>query len=266
MSGLWASSVGKKVVAGITGLGMVLFVIIHLVGNFTLFLGAEAFNGYTYFLEHLLHGAFVYVAEAGLLLFFLSHIAAGISLTIRKGRARDVGYEVEGDAGGPSQKNAASLTMIFSGIALLIFIVVHLFHFKFGPGETQGYTTMIDGKPARDLYLLVIEEFNKPLPTFSYVAFMLFLGLHLRHGFASAFQSLGAASPRLTPVIRATGILLAILLTVGFLLLPLYIYVAVDPPSAAPTPLPHSKLEVESWKPAPLRAGLDVSAIPQHQS
>lgn len=208
---------------------MVLFVIIHLIGNFTLFIGSEAFNGYTYFLEHLMHGAFVYIAETGLLLFFLSHIVAGISVSLRKGRARDVGYEVVGNAGGPSQKSTASLSMILSGIALLIFVVVHLFHFKFGPGEAEGYITVVDGTQVRDLYRLVIEEFNKPVPTFSYVAFMLFLGLHLRHGIASAFHSLGVASPRLTPVLRAAGVLLAVLLAVGFLFLPLYIYAFVEP-------------------------------------
>ncbi len=229
MSGLWVSSIGKKIVSAITGLGMVLFVIIHLAGNLTLFAGAEAFNGYTYFLEHLLHGAFVYIAEAGLLLFFLTHIVAGISVSIRKGRARDVGYEVTGNAGGPSQKNTASLSMILSGIALLVFVVIHLFHFKFGPGEAQGYTTTINGIETRDLYRLVIQEFNEPLPTIAYVSFMLFLGLHLRHGIASAFQSLGVGSPHLTPVIRAAGILLAVVLVVGFVLLPIYIYFMVDP-------------------------------------
>jgi succinate dehydrogenase / fumarate reductase cytochrome b subunit len=155
----------------------------------------------------------------------------GTSIALRRGTARDVGYEVNRNAGSPSQKGVASTTMIFSGLILLAFLVIHILHFKYGPGERAGYVTTVDGHPARDLYRLVIEEFNKPLPTFGYVLVMLLLGLHLRHGFWSAFQSLGIGSPRLTPVIRAVGIALAVLLAIGFIAIPLYIFLGVHSPA-----------------------------------
>lgn len=211
---------------------MVLFVVGHLAGNLTLLLGAEAFNNYAHFLKHLMHGAFIYIAEAGLLLFFFTHIWMGVTVWLHKGRAREEGYEVAGNAGGESKKSLSSLTMILSGISLAIFVVIHLLHFKFGPAEAQGYLTTIDGQPARDLYRLVIEEFHKPLPTIAYVAFMLFLGLHLRHGFWSAFQSLGVGSPRLTPAINTAALILALVLAIGFLALPVYVYFGVDIPAA----------------------------------
>ena len=232
MDSCW-SSIGKKIVTGITGLSLVMFVITHLAGNLTLLAGAEIFNAYAYFLEHLMHGIFIYFAEAGLLLLVGAHVVTGINIALRRGTARDVGYEIQGDAGAPSQKGVASTTMIISGLILFVFLVIHIIHFKYGPGERAGYVTMVDGHPARDLYRLVVEEFNKPLPTFGYVFVMLLLGLHLHHGFWSAFQSLGVGSPRLTPVIRGVGVALAALLAIGFIAIPLYIYFMVHPPAVS---------------------------------
>lgn len=227
------SSVGKKLITGLTGLSLVLFIVIHLIGNLTLLAGAEVFNAYAYTLEHLLHGMLVVIAEVGLLAFFLPHLATGTVIAWKKHKARREGYVVAGSAGGPSQKSVSSLTMIWSGTLLLVFVVLHLIHFKYGPGQAQGYTTVVDGRTMRDLYRLVIEEFNKPLPTFTYVGFMLFLGLHLRHGVWSALQSLGAASPRLTPLLQTVGLVLALILAFGFLVLPLWIFFAVPPPATA---------------------------------
>ena len=82
------SSVGKKLISGLTGLGLVIFVCIHLTGNLLLLVGADAFNRYSYFLEHLGHGAFIYFAEAGLVSFFALHIVSGISVWRRKAHAR----------------------------------------------------------------------------------------------------------------------------------------------------------------------------------
>ncbi len=233
MGNLFQSSVVKKLVTGVTGIALVLFVVFHLIGNLLLFAGADGFNAYAHFLKTFLHGGFLYFAEAGLIVFFLGHIVAGVRVSLEKRRSRLDAYQVKADAGGASRKTTASLTMIFSGIALLVFVVLHLIHFKYGPGEKAGYLTVVHGETMRDVYRLVVEEFNKPVPAFGYALFMLLLGLHLRHGFWSAFQSLGIASPRLTPLIQAVGVVLAVLLTVGFVLIPLYIYFAVPLPAGA---------------------------------
>jgi succinate dehydrogenase / fumarate reductase cytochrome b subunit len=215
-----------------------LFVIIHLAGNLTLFAGPEPFNAYAHFLKTFLHGSFIYFAEAGLLLFFGVHIVSGIQVALLKFKARPVPYRVSANAGGPSQKSAASVGMIISGLALLVFVVLHVAHFKYGPAEDAGYITQAHGTPMRDVYRLVIEEFNKPIPAFGYAFFMLGLGLHLRHGFWSAFQSLGFGSRRLTPILQGVGVVVAILLAIGFVGLPLYIYFAVPPsPPALLAPL-----------------------------
>lgn len=223
------SSVGKKLVNGFTGLCLCVFITGHLVGNLLLLVGAEAFNEYAHFLETFGHGYAVYVAEIGLIAVFLMHAVAGIQVALDRRRARSSGYAVRGNAGGASRKTLASRSMIFTGVVLLVFVPLHVWMFKFGPGIEAGYATTVDGEAFRDLYRLVVEWFQNPLVVGAYVAVMLLLGTHLRHGFWSAFQSLGATSPRFLPLINAVGLIFALLVAVGFVLLPIYLYLFVDP-------------------------------------
>jgi succinate dehydrogenase / fumarate reductase cytochrome b subunit len=227
LSSAW-TTVGKKVLTGITGIAWILFTIAHLIGNFQLFLndGGLAFNTYTKFLES--QGILLYIAEAGLVLTLLLHAAIGINIWLGKRRARPVGYVKYKSAGEPSAQNASSRSMIITGSVLLIFLVVHIWTFKFGPSIAQGYTMMIEGETARDLYRLVIETFQNPIYVFGYTFVMILLGLHLRHGFWSAFQSLGAVRPSARKSMQRIGVIVAILLAVGFLSIPLYIYFFVN--------------------------------------
>ncbi len=227
------SSLGRKFIAGLTGFGLFAFIIVHLGGNLLLLLGSDSFNAYAYFLHTAMHGWFVYIAEAGLIALFLFHVVSGLTVYVRKYRARPERYEVVANAGGTSRKTLSSRTMAISGIVILIFIVLHVLHFKFGPGAGQGYVTEVNGVEMRDLYRLVVEEFNKPAVVYAYVVVMLLLGLHLRHGFWSMFQSLGLARPNTVPVLSAMGLVLAIGLAVGFILIPLYILYFIPSPSEA---------------------------------
>lgn len=216
---LW-NSVGKKVIMGLTGLLMVLFLIEHLTGNLLLLNPDPApFNKYSHFL--ISFGWFLVVAELLLLAIFVGHVVAALSVTLRNRRARNQKYVMLRSAGPPSKKNVASTTMIYSGILIFVFLVIHLKTFKYGP----YYTTEIDGVVMRDLYRLVVETFSKPGYVIWYVAAMVFLGLHLRHGFWSAFQSLGMHHPRYTPIIYSVGILIAVVLALGFIGIPVWIYV-----------------------------------------
>jgi succinate dehydrogenase / fumarate reductase cytochrome b subunit len=96
--------------------------------------------------------------------------------------------------------------------------------FKYGPNVASGYVQELDGVPMRDLHRLVVETFQRPWVVISYSVVMLLLALHLRHGFWSAFQSLGAMKPGLTPLTYGIGLLLAVVLGLGFLTLPVWIY------------------------------------------
>lgn len=226
------SSIAKKFVSGLTGAGLVVFLFLHLSGNLTIFLGKDAFNVYSHGMVTMWHGAFIILADLGLVLFFGGHAISGISVARQRRRSRPVRYEVVRDAGGPSQKSRSSVTMVISGLALLVFVGYHVYHFKFGPGVEAGYTAKLPtGETIRDIHRLVIEEFRKPVVAVSYVVAMLFLGLHLRHGFWSMFQSLGANNPKFMPWLVRIGWTVAILLAFGFLGIPLYILFGLPLPA-----------------------------------
>ncbi len=212
------SQVGRKILTGLTGIGLVIFTILHLAGNLTLFGDATAFNEYTYSLESL--GWILYILEAGLAICFLLHAYIGISIWWNRRKWRPEGYEKYQSKGGPSHNTWASRSMALTGVVLLVFLVIHLISFKFGPTET----IMLNGHEARDLKALVMESFQNPWYAFGYTFVMILLGIHLKHGFWSAFTSLTMKHKKYSAVIYGVGLVVAALLAVGFLFIPLYIY------------------------------------------
>jgi len=220
------SSVGKKVITGITGLALFGFVCVHLLGNLTIFIGPHAFNGYAHFLEGLMHGWLIYVFEAGLVAIFVFHMVSTFYVAwLDKRAARKEGYRHSRDAGGKSKKTLASKTMIYTGILIILFVIGHVWMFKFGDHKVGP-----DG--VKDLYSTVVAAFKQPGIMIYYVVMMILLGLHLRHGFWSAFQSLGWANDRYLPALINLARVFSFLLAVGFFVLPLYIFFFVDPAAA----------------------------------
>jgi len=223
------SSVGKKVITGLTGFMLVGFVMVHLVGNLTLFIpdGGHAFNAYGHFLEHAIHGWLIYAFEAGLITIFLFHMVAAITVAwTDKRKARPKGYAVVKNAGGKSRKGLPSTSMIYTGITLIIFVVLHVKMFKYAAHPMVTY----DGTTMKNLYAVVVEAFKQPLITGLYVAVMIMLGYHLRHGFWSAFQSLGWNSDRYMDVLQVVARVFAVLFAAGFVALPLFLYFFADAP------------------------------------
>ena len=221
------SQVGRKVLTGLTGLALIGFVIVHLLGNLVLLTqDKDAFNGYAQALHGL--GPLLYAAELGLLIIIIAHASIGISIFMKKNKARDSRYAVQASAGKTSHQTLSSRTMAISGTALLVFIVLHIMHFKFGSFEAADVNReiMLNGKPAEDIYSRVAEAFTDIKVVGLYVFAMFMLGVHLRHGFWSAFQSLGIAFPRYSRSLYALGVFTAIILALGFLMIPIYLYVA----------------------------------------
>ena len=218
------SPVGRKVLTGVTGIGLVAFVIAHMIGNLTyLSPDANAYNAYAYKLLSL--GWIFYTIEILLALCFLLHAVVGISIQVRRRKSRPVGYKVYKSAGKPSRSGYSARSMILTGIILLGFLILHLNSFKYGPGVAEGYTVTLEGVgDVRDLRRLMTEKFQLPLYAFGYPIVMILLGMHMRHGVWSALQSLGMMSRRLSPYIYATAAVLGVLVAVGFLFVPLYIY------------------------------------------
>lgn len=219
---LYSSPVGKKLMTGITGIGLVVFVFAHMMGNLSYFaIDPEAYNIYGNFLISL--GPLFYVIEVILLAFFVFHITLGVSIWLRTRRARKTSYGKYETKGRPSLQGLSSRSMVITGLILFVFLVIHLASFKFGP----YYETTVGGEQIRDLRRLLEENFAKPTYAFGYTAVMLLLALHLRHGIWSALQSLGAMKPKLTPIIYAVGTIIGLGIAIGFLVLPLYIYFTV---------------------------------------
>lgn len=222
----WNSTVGKKFIMGLSGLLLIGYLIIHLAANLLVFAGdgGRMLNLYSYTLHQL--GPLLTVARILLAATFLFHIVSGIRVFLQNRRARSRGYAVTASKGGPSKLTPASRWMIVTGLVLMVFVPIHVWMFTLGP----YYETVIDGKPMRDLYRLVVERFKEPQVAFSYAAVMFFLCLHIAHGFWSAFQSLGAMNRRWTPVLYTVGVILSLLLAGGFFVLPIYTYFFIPLP------------------------------------
>jgi len=209
------SSVVKKQIMGITGLMLCGFLVTHLAGNFLIFVGPEAFNTYAYTLTS---NPLIYVAEAVLLAIFLTHIGLAVRLTIENKMARPTGYYMKQPTGRGS--TFASSTMPITGFIILLFLVLHIWQFKFGP----VYDITHSGVEMRDLYRLLIEYFSSPLACAWYIFCMMALGLHVSHGFWSAFQSLGFNHPKYMPALQLLSKLYGVAMFVGFSSLPIYCY------------------------------------------
>ena len=233
---LW-SSIGKKLLTGITGVGLMGFLVLHLVGNLNLLFGKDAFNGYTHKLESL--GELLVVAELGLLAVFLIHVGSAVSVWMNNRKARAVQNSVVRSKGAPSRQTVSSRSMIISGAVLFVFIVVHVRQFRFGPSVPEGYVAQLANEQVRDLDRLVVETFKQLPFVIGYMAAMVVLGLHLRHGFWSAFQSLGALNPRLRSLAFSGGVFVAVLLALGFFILPIYVYLFAPMPGTGLALAPH---------------------------
>ena len=223
LSRLFTSTPGRKYLMAATGLALVLFTVVHLLGNLTLYShNGDSINAYAAKLESL--GVGLIVLEVGLALTIVLHLITAVQVTFTSKSARPKGYEVQKSKGGPTKNNVTSRNMIVTGLVLAIFLGIHLWQFRFGPEMEDGYTATVNGVMVHDLYRVVVEAFVQLKWVVFYVCSMFFLGFHLRHGFWSAFQSLGAINPRWSKPIYALGLMIALLLTFGFLFIPIFIY------------------------------------------
>lgn len=212
----FSSSVGTKLLIGITGLLLFVYLVLHLVGNALIFAGADTFNVYSH---RLISNPLLIPIEVGLALVFLLHIAKAIRMVIANRAARPVAYQKKAYAGHTSRKSFASSTMIASGLLILLFVLVHIKQFKYG-----AYYQTVSDAPIRDLYRTEIEVFQNPLWVVFYVIGTIIVGLHLRHGIASGFQSIGIDHPLYTRRLTTWGVVLAIVIGGGLGLIPIWVY------------------------------------------
>jgi len=213
---LWRSSLGKKYVMAITGLGLWGFVIIHLLGNLQIFLGPEKINAYGAFLKA--NPAILWPARIGLLLIAVLHVLTATQLVRANNRARPVAYEFKK----PVASTFANRTMLMSGLVLLAFILFHLAHFTFGWIAPQ-LLRLEDAQGRHDVYRMMIAGFSNPAVSIFYIFSMGLLLSHLSHGVSSAFQSLGLRSKKTFGFFDKLAKVSALLIFLGNSLIPLAI-------------------------------------------
>jgi succinate dehydrogenase / fumarate reductase cytochrome b subunit len=213
---VFTSSVGTKLLIGLTGLALFAYLVLHLAGNAIIFFGAEPFNRYSH---ALISNPLIIPVEIGLLLVFLLHIYKTLTMWMSNQSARPVPYQVKRRAGHTSRKSLASTTMIVTGLVTLLFVLVHVKQFKFG----AWYATASDAT-VRDLYRTEIEVFHQPVWVLFYVVCTLIVGLHLRHGISSGFQSIGLDHPLYTRRIVLWGIVGAAVIGGGLAIIPVWVY------------------------------------------
>jgi len=210
------SSIGKKFTMAITGSFLLIFLIIHLIGNITLFFGPNAFNGYVKALDTI--KPLIRVIEIVLLSAFLLHIFNGVRLWIENKIARGgIGYKVNGSR---QNTDLFSRTMFITGSIIFIFLVLHLgtFFWRFNVHDPDGLAN------THEYFKIVISFFQIWWYAILYIIAVLLLGFHLNHGFQSAFQTFGWNHKKYFPLIKKTGTVYAIIMALGFVSMPVYFF------------------------------------------
>ncbi|MFT7581495.1 MAG: succinate dehydrogenase / fumarate reductase cytochrome b subunit [Myxococcota bacterium] len=208
------SSTGRKALVAITGLGLVGFLLIHMLGNLQIMLPGDQFNEYA---KSLHDGPLIVIGDIGLLIMFPIHIGLVIWLAVSNRRARGgTGYKKHGN----KQKRGvlavlASRTSLWSGLGLMAFVVAHILHFRLRHDEI-GY----------DLKADVVTELSEPYWAIIYIVGSLLASWHIYHGFQAAFRSLGFEHNRYTPILVKTGTGISALLAIGFVAITTWILFA----------------------------------------
>jgi succinate dehydrogenase / fumarate reductase cytochrome b subunit len=202
----------------LTGLGLIGFVIVHMLGNLQVFAGREILNSYAHRLRDL--GVYLWLARLVLLTLAAGHVLYGIRLWLANRTARPLPYSYRTFR----KASLASRTMIWTGAAILVFLIFHLLHYTFLVID-PGYLKMKDPSDSKylDVYGMVIQGFRNPAFSLGYVLAMGFLAFHISHGFQSLFQSLGLNHPRWSRLLNWSSGVLAFILFVGNSIMPLAI-------------------------------------------
>lgn len=214
------SSIGKKAMMAVSGLLLIGFVILHLLGNLLIYGGPDALNSYAEKLRHL--GPILWIARLVLLTALVLHLITSIMLSKENRAARPVTYAKPQAL----RTTLAARTMMLSGLMVIAFIVYHLLHFTFRV-TNPAISNLTDALGRHDVYAMVVYSFREPAIVGAYLIAMALLCAHLSHGIASAFQTLGLNNDRTLPVIERAGHLIAGLLFLGYLSIPLSVFLGV---------------------------------------
>jgi len=210
---LFTSSVGRKILMAITGQLMVLFVVVHLIGNSTIFFGW--LNAYA---EHL-HAfpPMVWAFRLVMLVFVGVHACYGIQITLENQAANPGAYAVNRKL----KASFASENMVWTGVLIAIFIIGHISHFTAKLTPDIVANTLPNG--GIDVFTMVVSSFQHGIVAVLYVVAMIALFLHLKHGIQSFFQTMGWNNDSTLPVISKAGTVVSVIFLIGYSSIPLLI-------------------------------------------
>ncbi|MCI0718640.1 MAG: succinate dehydrogenase cytochrome b subunit [Acidobacteria bacterium] len=220
LSNLCHSTLGKKYLMALTGVGLFGFVVAHMIGNLQVFLGADVLNTYARFIKS--KAVLLWGVRLGLLAMVFLHILTAVQLTLRNRAARPEKY----DSGKPYKATFASRTLALTGAALFAFIVYHLMHFTVGVVD-PAYLQLRDSLGRHDVYRMTILGFSHPGVSAFYIAAMALLCLHLSHGVGSTFQSLGFKNKKTAVWIDRISKTLAVVVFLGNSSMPLAVLAGI---------------------------------------
>ena len=218
----YRSTIGKKIIMGVTGLIGIGFVILHMAGNLQAFVSQQKINAY----GGLLHGPLAeltWLLRIVLIVAVVLHVLMAYQLTRLSAAARPIGYRRRE----PQVATLASRTMKWGGVLLLFFIVVHILHFTTETIDPGGWRGMTDSQGNRDVYGNIVASFRIWWVAAFYIIAMLALGLHLYHGAWSSIRTLGYAKSSRQPLHRRIALAVALVLWLGFTVIPVAVLTGV---------------------------------------
>jgi len=216
---LFTSSIGRKIVMAITGQSMVLFAVVHLLGNSSIFTGPGGINAYAEHL-HSLPLPVIMGFRIGLLIFACVHIWFGIQLTLENSAGRPQQYAVKS----VQKATFASENMIWTGVLIMLFVIYHLAHFTFRlTPDVASYAGQMPG----NVFGMVVSSFKSFFTAFIYAGAMVALFLHLSHGIQSFFQTMGWNNDKTQCGITKAGTLVALAMFLGYVAIPLTIFAGI---------------------------------------
>ena len=216
------SPVGRKIVMAVSGFSMLAFVVVHLLGNSTIYAGPDGMNAYAEALHRF--PLLIWTFRLMLCAMFFLHVFYGIVLTLENRAAKPQTYTVRKNI----RATFAGRTMIWTGLLIGVFIVYHLLHFTLqvtNPEIAASRHPDAMGRP--DVFMMVVLSFRKLAISIVYVGAMIGLGLHLSHSIQSALQTAGLNGERSFPLVVRGGTIAAILIFLGFAAFPVVIFAGI---------------------------------------
>jgi succinate dehydrogenase / fumarate reductase cytochrome b subunit len=216
---LLTTNVGRKILMAVSGFFMILFLIAHLAGNTTIWGGPEWINSYAEHLHKL--PLALWPLRIFMLAVLAAHIYFGITLTLENWKAKPGKYAVIKR----QMTTFSGRTMIWTGLALLTFMVFHLLHFTFH--AIPGVVRVEDGFGRFDAYTMIVAGFMDRMVSAIYILAMIVLFLHVSHGVQSIFQTFGLSSDRTLPGFGLMAKVLSVIFLLGFGAIPAFVVIHI---------------------------------------